>query len=370
MTRNDWRRRTLGVLLVGGAAVWGAGCQKEQPQASALPDAGVVAVAQAGGQDAKPVAKPLKFSGVRLKRDRYYLDVTYTLTNPGTAQGRGEACLSLLDEKGFVVRTLRLGHVTVKGGTDDVFMDRVFLPEEFWPQTRTVLLYTAREYHCENDAFSEASEPLRLLPTGSPAPADAPAPGRPEKPKPGELTLSDVELTQQGRSDEYRLRYTVKNVSARRINGQACLQGYGAVPEPDEDRATLVASTLDTFSVPAGATVTFTDPVNFPDPRRWDEVATLDLFLDARGCASKPEAAPARLRFDKPENVRAPGEGGPELDESDAFEPDEDTETALDEGDARDPDEEETGMDESDAYDPEVEFPQEPSSPADEETAD
>ncbi|RKI31545.1 hypothetical protein D7Y27_37435, partial [Corallococcus sp. AB004] len=94
MMRDDGWRRSLGGLLLGIAVAWSAGCKKEQPQASAPVDAGVarVAVVDAGMPDAGPVAKvarPLRFSNVVIARDKPYVRVTYTLTNPGTAQGRG-----------------------------------------------------------------------------------------------------------------------------------------------------------------------------------------------------------------------------------------------------------------------------------------
>ncbi|RKH58432.1 hypothetical protein D7X96_36895 [Corallococcus interemptor] len=359
MTRNDWRRRTLGLLLVGSAAAWGPGCKREQPQASVPPDAGVVAV------DAAPVAKvakPLKFSTVRLvKENGSHVEVTYTLTNPGTAQARGDACLALLDEKGFTVHEAQMGSITVKGGTEDVFKDRVYVREPDWEQTRTVLLYTARDYQCDKDRFQESSEPLRLLRTGSPAPADVPPPQRPRKPAPGEMELSGVTLSHDSTLGLYRLQYTVKNVSARRINGQACLQGYGEDAHPSEEKAALLSDDLDAFSIAAGATVTVTDLVDIFDRERWDEIVSLDLFLDARGCESKPESAPVRLRFDRPANLH-------DADATDeAYDSDDET-AEVNEGDATDPAEDETGMDSSDAYDPDEEFPQKPSS--DEETVD
>ncbi|WP_434300559.1 hypothetical protein [Corallococcus exiguus] len=368
MMRSDWPVRILCVLLLCGAGV--SGCKKEQPQASAPVDAGVVATAQAGGPETKPVAKvakPLKFSGVTLKRNPYFVNVTYTLTNPGAAQGRGESCLALLDEMGFVTYERNLGSITVKGGTDDVFNDNVYLPQENWDSVLTVLLYTVKGGRCEGADFQAASEPLRLRATGEPASADAPAPRRPGRLEPGEMELSGLKLWQGGEGDEYQLRYTLKNVSRRRINAQVCVQGYGTDEDVSEDRASVLANNLSMHSLAPGATKTFTERVDLSDSQRWDEVVALDVFLDARGCESKPEKAPVRLRFDKPANVHAPREGWPPLDARDAFDPEE--ETTEEEAPSAEPAEEEAGMDESDAYDPEVEFPREPS-PPDEETAD
>ncbi|WP_120580156.1 hypothetical protein [Corallococcus sp. CA041A] len=368
MMRSDWPVRILCVLLLCGAGV--SGCKKEQPQASAPVDAGVVATAQAGGPETKPVAKvakPLKFSGVTLKRNPHFVNVTYTLTNPGTAQGRGESCLALLDEMGFVTYERNLGSITVKGGTDDVFNDNVYLPQENWDSVLTVLLYTVKGGRCEGADFQAASEPLRLRATGEPASADAPAPRRPGRLEPGEIELSGVKLWQGGEGDEYQLRYTLKNVSRRRINAQVCVQGYGTDEDVSEDRASVLANNLSMHSLAAGATKTFTERVDLSDSQRWDEVVALDVFLDARGCESKPEKAPVRLRFDKPANVHAPREGWPPLDARDAFDPEE--ETTEEEAPSAEPAEDETGMDESDAYEPEEEFPQTPT-PSDEETAD
>ncbi|RKH57820.1 hypothetical protein D7V93_17905 [Corallococcus llansteffanensis] len=331
MRDGEWRR-SLGVLLLGGAVVWGVGCKKEQPQARAPVDAGAVAaaVADAGVPDAGPVAKvvkPLRFSDVVLKQDRIRLDVTYTLTNPGTAQGRGDACLALLDEKGVVVHVLRMGNIAVKGGTDDVFVDDLYVPESIWPQARTVLLYTAADRLCEHDDFGVTSEPLRLLPTGQPAPAGAPVPTRPKPLAAGELQLSDVRLAQPGGGTLYELTYTLKNVSARRINGSSCLQGY----EGDADDFLLHAS-LGVFSLAPGAQETRTEEVDASDAKAWDRVSTLNLFVSEQLCfAADSKQSPSRLEFKKPDDVHSP-------------------------------DEDATGMDSSDAYEAEPAFPQEPPS--------
>ncbi|QAT84195.1 hypothetical protein EJ065_2623 [Corallococcus coralloides] len=339
MMRDDGWRRSLGVLLLGGAAVWGAGCKKEQPQASAPVDAGAVAaaVADAGVPDAGPVAKvakPLRFSDVVLQRDGTRLDVTYRLTNPGTAQGRGDACLALLDEKGVLIHVRRLGNITVKGGTDDVFEDYVYVPEAAWPQARTVLLYTATERLCESDDFGANSEPLRLLPTGQPAPAGAPVPTRPKPLAAGELELSDVKLTQPGGGTRYELTYTLKNLSARRIHGSTCLQGY----EGDQDDDLLFAS-LGEFSLAPGAEETRTDEVDASDAKAWDRVSTLDLFVNEQMCLlADSKQAPSRIEFKKPDDVHSPNEDV-------------------------------TGMDWSDAYEHEPAFPQEPPSSDDDDDA-
>ncbi|AFE04778.1 hypothetical protein COCOR_02720 [Corallococcus coralloides DSM 2259] len=323
MTRSDQRRgHAWGVLLLGCAAVWGAGCKKEQPQprASVYAGAVAVAVADAGVPDAGPVAKvakPLRFSDVVFKRDGRRLDVTYRLTNPGTAQGRGDACLALLDEKGVLAHVRRLGHIAVKGGTDDVFEDFVYLPEEGWPQAWTVLLYTAAERLCENDDFGATSEPLRLLSTGEPAPAGAPAPSRTQPLTAGELQLSGVTLAQPGGGTRYELTYTVKNVSARRINGRVCLRGY----EGEQDDFLLFAS-MGELSVAPGAEETRTDEVDASDAKAWDRVSTLDLFVAEQMCLlADSKLAPSRIEFRKPDHVHSPDEDATGTDWSDAVEP-------------------------------------------------
>ncbi|MHA7629773.1 hypothetical protein [Corallococcus sp. M7] len=322
MMRDGGWRRSLGVLLVGCAAVWGAGCRKEQPQAVAPVDAGAVAasVADAGVPDAGPVAKlakPLRFSDVVFKRDETRLDVTYTLTNPGTAQGRGDVCLALLDEKGVLVHARVMGYITVKGGTDDVFQDYVYMPETAWPQARSMLLYTAAEGLCDSADFGASSEPLRLLLTGQPAPTGAPVPTRPKPLAAGELTLSNAKLEQPGGGTRYELTYTLKNLSARRINGSLCLHGYEAGKEDS-----LFSASLDDFSLAPGATRTLTEEVTDVDGEDWDTVSTLDLFVEEQMCVlAQSKEALTRLEFKKPDDVHAPDESVTDMDSSDDYEP-------------------------------------------------
>ncbi|RKH04208.1 hypothetical protein D7X32_11720 [Corallococcus carmarthensis] len=335
------------MLLVTCAAVWAAGCKKEQPQASAPVDAGVVAVAavDAGVPDAGAVAvakvvKPLRFSDVTLRTEGRNVRVTYTLTNPGTAQGRGDACLSLHDDQGMVIEVKRMGGITVKGGTTDSFEDTVSVGETFWKQTRTVMLYTAGEFRCSNGAPTATSELLRLLPTGQPAPADAPAPHAPQASQATDFEVSGVELTQSGQfGDDYTLTYTVKNVSDHRAAGSGCLRAYVG----QEDAPHLEESPEGDFSLAPGASEKIEDSVVFDNERNWDRVMELRLFTSPFGCADGADTDNLGFKFMKPESIHAPEEGV--------------------EGEPSGDPEDETGMDSSDAYDPEEEVHHEQQAP-------
>ncbi|RKH70977.1 hypothetical protein [Corallococcus aberystwythensis] len=351
MMRSDQRRGyAWGVLFLGLAAAWGPGCKKEQPVASAPVDAGV-AVVDAGAPDAgvaqaADVVKPLRFSDVTLKRQDNRLAVTYTLTNPGTAQGRGEACLSLHDDQGMVIEAERMGGITVKGGTTDTFRDSVGVGEASWKQARTLMLYTTAEFGCSYGASVATSELLRLLPTGQPAPAGTPPPQKPQVSKATDFEVSNVEV-RQGPSD-YFLTYTVKNVSDHRASGSGCLRAYMAL----ERAPALEESPEGDFSLAPGASQTFTESIVFDNEKNWDEVMILRLFTSPHGCADDADAENAGFKFMKPAYIHAPVE-----------------EVEVESGaDAEDP----TGMDSSDAYDPEEEFPQPPpdSDDASEGTAD
>ncbi|MBN8227431.1 hypothetical protein JYK02_07915 [Corallococcus macrosporus] len=340
MMRSDQRRgNALGVLLLGCAVVWGAGCKKEQPQASAPVDAGVVAVAavdagvpDAGAVTTAKVAKPLRFSDVTLRpQNSITVMVTYTLTNPGTAQGRGDACLSLHDDQGAVIEVKRMGGITVKGGTTDTFEDRVSLGSTSWTQTRTVMLYTAGEYHCSNGVPAATSELLRLLPTGQPAPADAPAPRELQASQVADFEVSNVEVTQAGLSDDYNVTYTVKNVSDHRASGSGCLRAYLG----KEDAPHLEESPVGDFSLAPGASETVKDSIVFDNDRNWDRVTVLRLFTSPYGCADDADTDNTGFKFTKPESIHAPEEG---VEAEPVSYP-----------------EDETGMDSSDAYEPEEE---------------
>ncbi|RKH58430.1 hypothetical protein D7X96_36885 [Corallococcus interemptor] len=340
---DQWRGHACAVLLLSCAAVWGTGCKKEPAQASTPVDAGVVAVAavDAGVPDAgtvAKVAKPLKFSDVTLTPQGTSVLVMYTLTNPGTAQGRGDACLSLHDDQGRVIEVKRMGGITVKGGTTDTFEDKVSLGGTSWKQTRTVMLYTAGEYRCSSGVSSATSELLRLLPTGQPAPADAPAPQELQSSQATDFEVSGVELTQAGQSDDYTLRYTVKNVSDHRASGSGCLRAYVQEGAPH-----LEESPEGDFSLAPGASETIKDSVIFDNDRNWDRVTVLRLFTSPYGCADGADTDNTGFKFMKPESIHAPEEGV----------------EAEPAGDSDD----ETGMDSSDAYDPEEEFKSEKQAP-------
>ncbi|WP_147439321.1 hypothetical protein [Corallococcus sp. CA049B] len=347
--RSDQRRgNALGVLLLGCATVWGAGCKKEQPVTSAPVDAGVVAVAAvaAGVPDAgtaakEKVAKLLRFSDVTLRPQGTTLMVTYTLTNPGTAQGRGDACLSLLDDQGRVIEVMRMGGITVKGGTTDTFEDKVSLGTTTWKQTRTVMLYTTGDNRCSRVLVpTMTSEVLRLQPTGQPAPADAPAPQAFHATQATDFEVSGVELIQAGQSDDYSIKYLVTNMSEHRASGSGCLRAYvgedGAPPHVEE-------TPVGDFSLAPGASETLKDSVVFDNDRNWDRVTVLRLFTSPFGCADDADTDNTGFRIVKPESIHAPVDG-------------------VEAEPAGDP-EDETRMDSSDAYDPEEEFNHEQQAP-------
>ena len=225
MIRSDKRcGRALRVLALGCVVVWGPGCKKEEAVASVPPDAGApaLAVRDVGSQDAgtaAPVKKPLRFSDVRLAKKGVRLDVTYTLTNPGTAQGRGDACLSLHDAQGLVIKAMKLGGITVKGSTSDTFEDGVGVSDVYWKQAQTVLLYTAAAYDCSSGAPKATSELFPLLPTGQPAPAGTPEPKAPEPSNAEDFAVSDVRVSQKWDSDDYSIKYEVTKLSTRRVSG-------------------------------------------------------------------------------------------------------------------------------------------------------
>jgi hypothetical protein len=310
VTRSDQRRGpVLGALLLGCLSVWGTGCKKEQPQASAPVDAGVVVVAgvdagvlQAPGPVAK-VAKPLRFSDVRLARADDRVAVTYTLTNPGTAQGRGDACLSLHDEQGAAIEVKRLGGITVKGGTTDTFEDTAILGSANWKQARTVMLYTVPEFRCGAGAPVATSELLRLLPTGEPAPANVPAPQVPVDARAADFEVSNVKVSQTGSSADYSVTYTVKNLSDHRAMGSGCLRAYVKGRERH-----LEESSVGDFSLAPGASATVTDLIIFENDKHWDEVTELRVFSSPYGCSDEADSDNVGFQLAKPADVHAPVE--------------------------------------------------------------
>ncbi|RYZ42918.1 MAG: hypothetical protein EOO71_05775 [Myxococcaceae bacterium] len=329
MIRSDKRLGPALVVVLAGSMVWGTGCKKEE--AASPVDAGVVAVAavhDAGVPDAGTVAqvkKPLRFSDVTLTKTDDRLTVTYTLTNPGTAQARGDACLSLHDEQGMFIDYERLGGITVKGGTSDTFEDQVRLTEAYWKQARTVLLFTSADGGCPSGITKMTSERFQVLPSGQPAPAGTPAPQAPETSPPvDDLVVSDVQLRQEGISDNYSITYTVKNPSTQRVSGRGCLRGYIATGERflDEDF-------VGEFSLRPGGSETLTDTVVFDNDKHWDEVKVLRLYMNHYGCAGVVDAENLGFSFDKPSGIHAPLVGV----------------------DAEVEDEPETDMDSSDEYD-------------------
>ncbi|RKI31546.1 hypothetical protein D7Y27_37440 [Corallococcus sp. AB004] len=313
MTRGDQRRgHAWGVLFLGLAVAWATGCKKEPPAEAAAPvDAGVatVSVADAGtrrvyAETVAKVVKPLRFSDVVIARQGLRVDVTYTLANPGTAQGRGDACMTLLDEQGHPIEVVHLGGIVVKGGLEDTFEDHVTVADLQWSQTRTVLLFTMPYRHlCDSTSRSPTSEPLRLLPSGKPAAADLAVPAPRKETKPEDLQVYDIEVTQEGTLSSYAIRYRVKNVSDHRASGSGCLRAYGG-----QDTRAIEESNVGNFDLAPGASVTLTDAITFQEDKHWDTVTLLRLFASHFGCGDEEESENPGFSFDKPAGVRSPVE--------------------------------------------------------------
>ncbi|MBN8227432.1 hypothetical protein JYK02_07920 [Corallococcus macrosporus] len=270
------------LVLLGLAAVCGVGCKKEQPQASAPVDAGV--------PDAGPLAKiskPLRFSNVGLKRvEDGGVTVTYTLTNPGTVQGRGKTCLMLLDDHDLAIEVRWLGSITVKGGLEDTFEDGTNVDDLQWNQARSVLLYTtADKDHCDAHPLQPTSEPFRMLPTGAPAPANLLLPAPPPEPAPEDFEVSGLQLQQAGTPTEPSLTFTVKNVSGHRASGSGCLRAYAR-----EGAYALEEVDVGAFDLAPKASSTQTVPVAFHKARHWEEATVLRFFVDRYGCVMSGSA--------------------------------------------------------------------------------
>ncbi|RKI58802.1 hypothetical protein D7X55_26735 [Corallococcus sp. AB049A] len=269
------------VLLLGFAALCGAGCKKEQPQANVPVDAGVVAVAVV---DAGPVAqgvKPLRFSDVTLQRQKDRVAVTYTLTNPGTAQARGPACLMLIDAGNRSIAVQRMGGITVKGGSEDTFEDELIVADLQWKQARAVLLFTvAYGKYCSQTELQPTSETLRLLPTGAPGPAGLPMPVPAEEVTAADLVVSDVRVRRSRAPAGASVTFKVKNVSGHRASGSACLRAYVR-----EGLFALEENEVGEFDLAPGASTTVKGTGTFGDASHWDEVTVLRLFAHPYGCS-------------------------------------------------------------------------------------
>ncbi|RKH76917.1 hypothetical protein D7Y21_38035 [Corallococcus sp. AB045] len=284
MTRSDQRRgHAWGVLFLGLAVAWATGCKKEQPVESAPVDAGVVAV-DAGMPAAGPVekvAKPLRFSNVGLQRvEDGDVTVTYTLTNPGTAQARGKVCLMLLDAHELAIEVRWLGSITVKGGLEDTFEDRTHVDDLQWNQVHSLRLFTtASNDSCSDTPLKPASEPFRMLPTGTPAPADLPLPDPPPESLAENFAVSGLQLRQTGTPAGPSLTFTVKNVSDHRASGSGCLRAYA-----QEGSRALEEVDVGEFDLAPKASATQTAPVAFHRASHWEEATVLRYFVGPYGC--------------------------------------------------------------------------------------
>ncbi|RKG57462.1 hypothetical protein D7X30_18255 [Corallococcus sp. AB011P] len=284
MTRSDQRRgHAWGVLFLGLAVAWATGCKKEQPVESAPVDAGVVAV-DAGLPDAGSVAqgaRPLRFSNVGLQRvEDGDVTVTYTLTNPGTAQGREKVCLMLLDAHDLAIEVRWLGSITVKGGLEDTFEDQTHVDDLQWNQVRSLRLFTtASNDYCSDTPLKPASEPFRMLPTGAPVPADLSLPDPPPESAPEDFEVSGLQLRQTGTPAGPSLTFTVKNVSDHRASGSGCLRAYA-----QEGSRALEEVDAGEFDLAPKASSTQTVAVTFHRARHWEEATVLRYFVGPHGC--------------------------------------------------------------------------------------
>ncbi|RKH04209.1 hypothetical protein D7X32_11725 [Corallococcus carmarthensis] len=295
-------RKVLGWVLMGLAVVWGAGCKKDAPAASAPVDAGgeAAATVDAGVPDAgalAKVSKPLRFSNVGLKHVQDGgVTVTYTLTNPGTAQGRGRTCLMLLDERGLAIDSRLIGFITVKGGWEDTFEDATSVDDLRWNQARSLMLFTtASAVSCSESPPAPTSEPFRMLPTGTPAPANLPLPDPPPDSTPADIEVSGLQLRQGGTPPDPTLTYTVKNVSDRRASGTGCLRAYAR-----EGSYALEEVDVGEFDLAPAASSTQTVPVAFHKARHWEEATVLRFFVDPYGCEMSGGAGNPGLPVDLP----------------------------------------------------------------------
>jgi hypothetical protein len=296
MRRSPWGwRQALGVGLLGFAAVGITGCKKEQPP---MAPGGAAVDARPPGP-VKGVA-PLRFSEVAIRRKGETVNVTYTLTNPGTAQARGSSCMAFLDDRGLPIRSVRLGGITVKGGVQDTFEDQTTLPDLLWGQTRSVWLYTVAAW-CDSSGSVKTSEPLRLLPLGQPAPLDLPRPSPPSGSSASDFQVSDARVSQSGTPAASSVTFTVKNVSDHWAEGSVCLRGHGP-----KDMTTLDKAALGNVQLAPDRSTTLTQAIHFRDDRHWDEVTRLGVFVSPGGCTDRPGPFNKGFSFPKPDEVRAP----------------------------------------------------------------
>jgi hypothetical protein len=292
-------------LLVGTGVAW-SGCKKSEPApvaaapvAAAAPDAGAASPVEA----AKTV-RPLTFSEVKLKRGAPKADdplagatLTYTLTNPGTAQARGTVCLSLQDAKGWILGALALGPMTVKGGAADTFTDALrFLPEDA-REARSMRLFTTLG-DCDGKK-GVTSEILRLSMDAGPAPAGTPEAREVQPGSAADFELSDATLLVA--TDVVRLfQYTVKNRRDVRLQGVTCLRMFA-----EKDGQQLLAEQyLYQFNVGPKEAQVRTDSTNV-DPRRWDAAARWTLHVSKEGCQDAPGGDNAGVTIQRPEEEEA-----------------------------------------------------------------
>ncbi|NPC76031.1 hypothetical protein HPP05_40490, partial [Corallococcus exiguus] len=198
----------------------------------------------------------------------------------------------------------RLGGIVVKGGLEDTFEDRAYVSDLKWGQARSVMLFTMPyDSSCLSSSQQPTSEPLRLLPSGRPAPADLPVPAPAEPSKPEDFEVSDARVSQEGISDSYSVTYTVKNVSDHRALGTGCLRAHWTDHMQDLEEVTVGG-----FDLAPHASVTLTEGISFDDDKHWDTVKSLRVFASPNGCADEPDPRNVGFLFSKPSDVGAPRE--------------------------------------------------------------
>lgn len=344
MRRDGVRARWMwGVALVC-VSTW-SGCKKqEEAPAPASPAPSVKPAAAATtptppptppAPPAEPVdaAHPLRYSAVKLSHEGPLLKVSYTLANAGTTRVRGVTCVWLHDGKGAFIESINVGAISLKGGDSDTFEDKGSVEQSFWTQVRSVQVFAAAS-NCTADPEDAISGVLHVTPSGQPVPAGTPKPVAEVDTTPGTpaFALSDVDLTQNPRSGEVHVTYTVKNLTPHRANGGACVRVFSA-----ENRA-LDEDNAGDFSLPPGSAETLTDEVVLDLPQQWGTLASVEVMVGRFGCADTVQEAISNVvRFDKPSEIRRMDDEDLHADEVDvAPEPDEAMDSESDSDDPED----------------------------------
>jgi hypothetical protein len=147
------------------------------------------------------------------------------------------------------------------------------------------------------------SELLRLLPTGEPAPANAPALKPSVESRAADFNVSDIRVSQGWNSADYFLTFTVKNVSHHRATGQGCMRAYGY---GHDDPPQLEEVPTRRFNLAPGASETVSETFFFDNDNHWDVVTTLRVFASPWGCSDAEDSRNVGFPFPKPAGIREP----------------------------------------------------------------